>query len=77
MINQINEEIEAAKLRLRASDNLIDEGNTLLKACVKRMHLPTFTEGQQKVEIGVKRKAAIQNELETLEKRKKTVQAEK
>ena len=43
-----------------------------MKICAKKMHLPTFTEGQQKIELGLKRKAILVKEIETLEKRKKT-----
>jgi len=39
---------------LNVAEKLIEERNTLFKACVK-MH-PTFAEEQQKVEIELKRK---------------------
>jgi len=47
-------DIESSKLRLDIAEQLIEEGNTL-KACVKKMHLPTFAEEQQIVEIEEKR----------------------
>ena len=45
----------------------------MLKACTKKMHIPTFTEGQQKLELGLMRKRKIEEEIATLEKRRKTV----
>jgi len=36
------------KHRLFVAEELVEEGNSLLKICAEKMHLPTFTEGQQK-----------------------------
>ena len=52
-------------------ESVVEEGNELLKACAKKMHIPIFTQGQQKVELGLKRKSVLQKEIDTLEKRKK------
>jgi len=61
------------KHRLVVAEELVEEGNSLLKICAEKMHLPTFTEGQQKIEIGLKRKNSLQDDLKTLAKRRKTV----
>jgi len=48
-------DIVSSKITLNVAEQLIEEGNTLSKACVKKMHPPsqkkTFAEGQQNVEI--------------------------
>ena len=69
-MSQIEEEIVSSKRILTASEKLIDEGNELLKACTKKMHVPTFTVGQQKLELGLARKRKVEEEIKELEKQK-------
>jgi len=64
-INRLNVQLEVA-------EKLVEDGNKLLKICVKKMNQAIFIEGQQKVELGQKRKQELNKELDTeLAKKKK------
>ena len=67
-------EMESLKLQSAVSENLIEEGSSLLKTCKKKMHIPTFTEVQQKIEMGLKRKSELQLQIQSLEKKKRVSQ---
>ena len=62
-------ETENLKLSLSVSEKLIKEENSLLKACQKKLHVPTFIEGQQKIEIGGERKSKLQVQVQSVEKK--------
>lgn len=49
------------------------EGNTLLKACAKKMNQGVFLDGQQKVDMGLERKRKLTLELEVQTKKRKEV----
>ena len=70
LVKKIDSDIAAAKPSLEASEKIVEEGNTSLKACAKKMHIPTFTEGQQKVELGLKRKRELEQEILALDIKK-------
>ena len=58
--------------QLEVAEKLVEDGNKLLKICVKKMNQAIFIEGQQKVELGQKRKQELNKELDTeLAKKKK------
>ena len=64
----------SAKSRLNCAELLVEEGNRLIKSCVKKMHIPTFNDGQQRIELGLKRKKEIEKEIADLEvKKTKTI----
>ena len=63
--------IKVLEHKIILSDAMIAEGNKLLKACVNKMVLSLFKEGQEKVEIGVKRKSELNEELANLRKKSK------
>ena len=50
----IDNDIDVVESKLVCADNMIHEGNKLLKACVSKMNQQIFIEGQQKVEVGLK-----------------------
>ena len=62
-------ETENLKLSLPVSEKLVKEENSLLKACQKKLHVPTFIEGQQKIEIGGQRKSKLQVQVQSVEKK--------
>ena len=62
-------ETENLKLSLPVSEKLVKEENSLLKACQKKLHVPTFIEGQQKIEIGGERKSKLQVQVQSVEKK--------
>ena len=70
-VEELDAQIDVIKGKIRMADDLIADGNKLLKACVKKMVPAIFTEGQEKVELGVKRKAELSKNLEKLSKKKK------
>lgn len=62
-------ETENLKLSMPVSEKLVKEENSLLKACQKKLHVPTFIEGQQKIEIGGERKSKLQVQVQSVEKK--------
>ena len=70
-VEELDAQIYATEGKIRMADDLIADCNKLLKACVKKMVPALFIEGQDKVELGIKRKAELRKKLETLSKKKK------
>ena len=68
--DEIESRISTLQVKVKLADAQIEEGNKLLKLCTKKMVLTTFQEGQEKVEVGVKRKAELSKELEELKVKK-------
>ena len=56
---------------IKIADEMIIEGNKLLKSCVNKMVPQLFMQGQEKVEVGLKRKSELNDELGKLENKKK------
>ena len=56
----------AIQTKLKLADDMIDDGNKLLKACTTKMVPAIFTEGQENIELGLKRR----KELEALKAKK-------
>ena len=48
---------------------MVDEGNKLLKVCVTKMNQQIFIDGQQKIEVGLKRKAGLSAVLDDMKKK--------
>ena len=69
--NEIDARMEVVEGKIKLADAMVAEGNKLLKACRAKMVPALFNEGQDKVEVGVKRKEELQKELEVLKKKKK------
>ena len=66
----IANDIDVVESKLVCADNMIHEGNKLLKACVSKMNQQIFIEGQQKVEVGLKRKAELITVLDNIKKKR-------
>ena len=57
--------------KVKLADEMIEEGNKLLKAYAIKKVPAIFTEGQEKIEVGLKRRNELQAELEELKKTKR------
>lgn len=68
---EINGRIEVIESKIKLADAMVAEGNKLLKACRTKMVPALFNEGQDKVEVGVKRREELSKELHVLKKKKK------
>ena len=64
---EVDSTISTLQVKMKLADGMIEEGNKLLKACVKKMVPCILKEGQEKVEGGVKRKIELSKELSELE----------
>ena len=51
-----DETISNLNFQIDASEKLVENGNKHLKLCVKKMNQKLFLDGQQKIELGQKRK---------------------
>ena len=56
---------------MKVAGRLIESRKKLLKACVKKMKQLVLIYDQEKIEIGLKRKAKLSSYLEILKKKKK------
>lgn len=68
---EIENNIKIVESKMQSAERIIEDANKLLKACVKKINTQIFIDGQQKVEIGLKRKSKLKAELEVAMKKKK------
>ena len=57
--------------QIDAAEKLVEDGNKLLKLCVKKMNQKLFLDGQQKIELGQKRKQELKADLDVQKKKRK------
>ena len=70
-LKKVDDSISSIKERMDSAEKLVEEGNILLKACVKKMN-----HGQQKVETGRKNKRKLDEKLQkAIKKRKEMVES--
>ena len=62
--------VDIIQSKIKMADAMIEDGNKSLKACLVKMVVSLFKEGQEKVEVVVKRKSELNAELEKLTKKK-------
>ena len=75
-MREADDTVKSLKEILNAAENLVEDGNKLLKQCVNKMNRGIFLDSQQKIELGQKRKKELNEELKLAnEKRKELVQA--
>ena len=48
--------IASLNQRIEAAEKLVEEGNKVLKLCIPKMNQSLFLQGQQKIELGQRRK---------------------
>ena len=68
---RIDEKISNLNFQIDAAEKLIEDGNELLKLCVKKMNQKMFLDGQQKIELGQKRKQELKADLDVQKKKRK------
>ena len=71
-LEEIENNIRIMESKIQSAEQIIDDENKSLKACVKKMNTQIFIDGQQKVEIGLKRHSKLKAELEVAMKKKKS-----
>ena len=71
---EIDSRISTLEVKMKLADGMVEEGNKLVKVCLKKMVPAIFKEGQEKVEVGLKRKAELSQELEQLKVKKSKLQ---
>ena len=54
--------VDIIQSKIKMADEMIEDGNKILKACLVKMAVSLFKEGQEKVEVGVKRKSEFNAE---------------
>ena len=54
-----------------AAEKLVEDGNKLLKLCVKKMDQKLFLDGQQKIELSQERKQELKADLDVQKKKRK------
>ena len=75
-LKKVDDSISSIKERMDSAERLVEEGNILLKACVKKMNHGVFLDGQQKVETGQKNKRKLDEKLQkAIKKRKEMVES--
>ena len=68
---RIDETISNLNFQIDAAEKLVEDGNKLLKLCVKKMNQKLFLDGQQKIELGQKRKQELKADLDVQKKKRK------
>ena len=63
-LEEIDNRIEVIESKMKLADAMVAEGNKLLKACCTKMVPALFNEGQDKVEVNLKRKEELSKELD-------------
>ena len=69
-IASLNQQKETAK-------KLVEEGNKLLKLCVSKISQAPLLQGQQKIELGQKRRLELKSKLASKNKKKKEMSTTK
>ena len=69
-IASLNQHKETAK-------KLVEEGNKLLKLCVSKISQAPLLQGQQKIELGQKRRLELKSKLASKNKKKKEMSTTK
>ena len=64
-IYQRDDTIKSLKKRLNTAENLVEDGNKLLKQCVNKMNRGIFLYGQQKIQLGFKTKERTKRGMRT------------
>ena len=68
---RIDETISNLNFQIAAAEKPVEDGNKLLKLCVKKMNQKLFLDGQQKIELGQKRKQELKADLDVQKKKRK------
>ena len=55
-LKRVEDAIASLNQRIEAAEKLVEEGNKLLKLCIPKMNQSLFLQGQQKIELGQRRK---------------------
>ena len=76
-LKRVEDAIASLNQRIEAAEKLVEEGGKLLKLCVPKMNQALFLQGQQKIELGQKRKLELKSELASENKKKKELSTAK
>ena len=55
-LKRVEDAIASLNQRIEAAEKLVKEGNKVLKLCIPKMNQSLFLQGQQKIELGQRRK---------------------
>ena len=61
-LKRVGDAIASLNQRIEAVEKLVEESNKLLKLCVPKMNQSLFLQGQQKLELGQKRKLELKSQ---------------
>ena len=76
-LKRVEDAIASLNQHKETAKKLVEEGNKLLKLCVSKISQAPLLQGQQKIELGQKRRLELKSKLASKNKKKKEMSTTK